>query len=265
MIEPPKKLRKICQKQRESWYEKNIMSRESWYIKGVIRKVSIYITWLLLHTPITANQVTVLFIVIGLIGVSLFGIGIRWCSIIGVGLLYLYTILDYVDGEIARYRKTSSPLGSFIELVGHNIVNPLIFIGISFGVFHNYSNPVIFLLGFLAAISLILLQNLRPTMLHAFEINTTRKEKGSGKVYIQLPDRREKNLQSTLLRGIRKFHPGFLFSIHGIELLILVGAIFDRLYVVLFFYGVTLPIYAVFRTYRNIRQMKSCIGVSNEG
>src|SRR4051812_14506658 len=68
------------------------------------RAVSIYATWLLVRTPVTADQVTVASIATGLLGAVALGASGLGPGIAGVGLLYVSFLLDQVDGEVARYR-----------------------------------------------------------------------------------------------------------------------------------------------------------------
>ncbi|MBU1706410.1 CDP-alcohol phosphatidyltransferase family protein, partial [bacterium] len=90
----------------------------------IVRRISIYFTWLLLHTPLSANQVTVLQIIVGVIGsLLLIPPNYGW-NLLGILLLQFGYVLDCCDGEVARYRKQSSVGGVFLDLIGHEIVIP---------------------------------------------------------------------------------------------------------------------------------------------
>ena len=69
-----------------------------------VRKLSIRFTWLLLHTRLSANQVTVLAIAVGVAGAMLLAWSDFWPLLVGVLLLQLSFVLDFSDGEIARTR-----------------------------------------------------------------------------------------------------------------------------------------------------------------
>lgn len=99
----------------------------------VFRRVSIYLSWLLLHTPISANQVTVLSIVVGLAGLGLLGVGQAWATGTGLALLLVYHLLDRVDGEIARQRKVFSLRGVYLDNVGHHITIAGVLIATGYG------------------------------------------------------------------------------------------------------------------------------------
>ena len=100
------------------------------YAKYVIRYISIYVTWLLVRTPITANQVTLLQIAFGIIGAIFFGFG---QFVLGVVFLQFGFILDCCDGEVARWNMQESKAGEYLDLIGHRIVIPLYFFGLGIG------------------------------------------------------------------------------------------------------------------------------------
>jgi phosphatidylglycerophosphate synthase len=87
------------------------------------RRVSPYVTALLLKTPITPNQTTVLW---GLLSVSTSGL--VYYVLLGhymllplVALVYIFAeVLDCVDGEIARVRQMSNPIaGKILDGICH--------------------------------------------------------------------------------------------------------------------------------------------------
>jgi hypothetical protein len=71
-----------------------------------IRKLSIRFTWLLLHTRLSANQVTVLAILVGLAGALLLAWSDFWPLLLGVVLLQLSFVLDFSDGLRAERLRT---------------------------------------------------------------------------------------------------------------------------------------------------------------
>lgn len=146
MVESIKELRRICQKE---------------YIppsETIIRKVSIYVTKLLLYTRISANQTTGLSIVVGIVAGVFFIFGDKWSILIGALLLWLSYILDYSDGEVARYRGSASLTGSYIDKLNHIIVEPFSFAALSFGIYNTFHDVTVFAFGFSAAISILLIK-----------------------------------------------------------------------------------------------------------
>ncbi len=111
MVESLRELEKICLPDRK------VRGRigEHWITAKFQRKISIRLTWLLLHTPISANQTSMLSFLIGILGAVLVAFPEYYYSIIAVLFLYFSEWLDSSDGEIARYRKTSGKKGEMIE------------------------------------------------------------------------------------------------------------------------------------------------------
>ena len=77
----------------------------------------------------SANQVTMVSLVIGIIGALVCNFNL----ILGLMLVYLYAILDASDGELARYNKTSSPKGLYLDYIVTIIVFPLLLISLPVG------------------------------------------------------------------------------------------------------------------------------------
>lgn len=99
---------------------------EHWTASLYLRDISSYLTWVLLKTPISANGVTGLMILVGWsVAFSLLIPGI-WGPILAVILGQLQMLVDCSDGEVARWRKTSSPAGVFLDKVGHYTTEALI-------------------------------------------------------------------------------------------------------------------------------------------
>jgi hypothetical protein len=107
------RLRAICQA--EKLRKKDDLTRRH-------RFVSIYATWLLVQTPVTADQVTIASIVLGIAGaLALAAPGLGW-GILGCLLLYVSFLFDQVDGEVARFRKRSSLRGVYLDELRHLVI-----------------------------------------------------------------------------------------------------------------------------------------------
>lgn len=92
------------------------------------RVPSIYLTRLFLLTKVTANQVSVAMIVVGAASGAALALGFVWTGFL---LLYAGILLDAVDGEIARYRRTFSLPGVYLDLVNHVAVHAIFFLGLT--------------------------------------------------------------------------------------------------------------------------------------
>jgi phosphatidylglycerophosphate synthase len=99
---------------------------EHWTASLYLRNISPYLTWLLLKTSISANGVTGLMILVGwstAAALLIPGIGGATLALV---LGQLQMLVDCCDGEVARWRGTSSPAGVFLDKVGHYTTESLI-------------------------------------------------------------------------------------------------------------------------------------------
>ncbi|MBU7017096.1 MAG: CDP-alcohol phosphatidyltransferase family protein [Theionarchaea archaeon] len=118
------------------------------------RRISIYLTWLILHTPITANQVTALEVIVSS-GGSLFFLfkdPLYW--VLGFLVLQLSIILDCTDGEVARYYKTFTHRA---EQYGHIIKDIFFHSFVTLGLFLIFGNVIILIIGILIIVCRIYL------------------------------------------------------------------------------------------------------------
>ncbi len=92
---------------------------EHWTGRLYMRHVSIYVTRLLLPTGISANGVTALFIATGLLAAAVTAVPGLVAAIGAMLLAQLHMLLDCADGEVARWRRTSSPKGVYLDRIGH--------------------------------------------------------------------------------------------------------------------------------------------------
>lgn len=99
---------------------------EHWLNDVYLRKLSPYQTRLLLRTSISANGVTWLMIASG----KLAALSLLIPGPVGATLAFFFgqyqMLLDCSDGEVARWRATSSPAGVFLDKVGHYTAESLI-------------------------------------------------------------------------------------------------------------------------------------------
>jgi phosphatidylglycerophosphate synthase len=107
---------------------------------GIVRRVSIRLTWLLLHTRLSANHVTVLGTLCGMAGAGLLAWSDFWPLLAGVALLQLSFVLDFSDGEIARYqaleqRRPANAGGAFLDWIGHYYVPAAAVAALAYGAF----------------------------------------------------------------------------------------------------------------------------------
>jgi phosphatidylglycerophosphate synthase len=94
---------------------------EHWVASVYLRELSPYLTKVLLSAGFSANGVTWLMI----LSAALAAVSTGWPTLAGaVGVVVsvqLQMLLDCCDGEVARWRQTSSPRGVYLDRVGHYI------------------------------------------------------------------------------------------------------------------------------------------------
>jgi len=118
------------------------------------RSISIYATWLLARTPVTADQITLASIVLGLAGAAFLGTQGLAAGLVGVIFLYASFLLDQVDGEIARFRKRTTLRGVYLDELRHLVIYaaPVFALGYEVSRATEASWPVV--AGFVAALAL---------------------------------------------------------------------------------------------------------------
>lgn len=111
------------------------------------RKVSLAVTRRIVDTGITPNTVTLIANAIGFVGVGLCFQGTWLALLIGAVLVQAQSVLDGVDGEIARLRYLSSRSGEWLDNVLDDFVNIGYGVGLGFTAAALNGRPVYFWLG----------------------------------------------------------------------------------------------------------------------
>lgn len=92
---------------------------EHWAGRLYMRRLSPYLTRLLVATPVSANGVTALMIPVGLAAALCVTFPGVLPAVAAVLLVQLQLLLDCSDGEVARWRRTFSPKGVYLDQLGH--------------------------------------------------------------------------------------------------------------------------------------------------
>jgi phosphatidylglycerophosphate synthase len=105
----------------------NRRNAEHWLARLFLRSVSLRVTALLIRTPVSANTLTGVMIMVGLLAAAVVGaVSGAWGAVLGFLLIQLYFLLDLCDGEVARWRRTTSITGVYLDRVGHYFVEAAI-------------------------------------------------------------------------------------------------------------------------------------------
>ncbi len=88
---------------------------DGWVSRTLNRHISTAISRVLAKTSVTPNQVTVVNGLVGFIPCYFMYEGGYWNWLIGTGILHLTSVVDGVDGEIARLKYKSSKFGQSLD------------------------------------------------------------------------------------------------------------------------------------------------------
>jgi len=94
---------------------------EEWIDLHFFRPVGMRIARALGPTDVSADEVTLWSLALGLVAGHLFLYHERWVNAIGVGLFIVSDILDSADGQLARLRGTSTRTGRILDGVSDNL------------------------------------------------------------------------------------------------------------------------------------------------
>lgn len=123
MAQAEKMLLKACRKPTDGIVSRNFN-----------RYISLFISARLVKTPLTANQVTFLVTIVGLLSGYYASRGGYWTYLLGAFLFKWASILDGVDGEMSKLRLTDSKLGQWLDTLGDNLTYVVFIIGTAIGV-----------------------------------------------------------------------------------------------------------------------------------
>ena len=111
---------------------------------------------LFLYTPITPNQITVIWIIGQIISTFFIMSGDIHTMIIALVAFQFMFVLDCSDGIVARYKKKFSLNGIYLDHLGHYLCNPLLLISFGIGTYKIYGEEIYLFLGLAAAIFFLL-------------------------------------------------------------------------------------------------------------
>jgi phosphatidylglycerophosphate synthase len=120
-----------------------LLVRLRWRQGGIVahylnRPVSMLVSKWLVDTRVTPNQTTIVNFFIGIAGVwLLFSPGGYLGALLGMLILHVNSVLDGVDGELARLRHESSTFGSYLDSVTDEILNTATLIGVGYNLAHD--------------------------------------------------------------------------------------------------------------------------------
>lgn len=101
-----------------------------------VRRASFYLTYPFINSKWTADGVSLLSCIVALIGSFLMCINHKGAIWAGIIVLNLWSVLDCVDGNMARCRKVSSLGGEFFDAVGGYTISAFSMVGFGMAAYH---------------------------------------------------------------------------------------------------------------------------------
>jgi phosphatidylglycerophosphate synthase len=106
----------------------------NWLALRVARPTALYGCWAAIRLGLSANQVTLLALFCSAGTAAAIGSGDRGLFVVGVALAHLSFWLDHVDGQVARWRRTSSLDGVYFDYLMHYLANALLGFALGLGI-----------------------------------------------------------------------------------------------------------------------------------
>lgn len=142
----------------------------NWMVRNIIREASVPMTYLLLKTPVTANQVTVFSLVLALLGCFIFLSTNGLTFLVLAVFLHLSYYFDHVDGQIARYKSQVSITGVVLDILSHFVIYGALTVSIGLKAYYESGEILYVYYGIIASLSLISFNLLQDSKYRAFFI-----------------------------------------------------------------------------------------------
>ncbi len=125
----------ILDRLRKAYGTKEFIDRKISVSRLIYRPISFYLAVPFVWLDFTANGVTLFRFIVAMIGCIFLAIGGSSSVLIGSIILFFAVLLDFVDGNIARFRGETSHLGKFLEDVTDTIIKAIIPLAVSVGLY----------------------------------------------------------------------------------------------------------------------------------
>lgn len=110
----------------------------------------------LVHIPITPNQVTLIWIIGQITSSLLLLSATKTAMLLGLVLFQAFFVIDCTDGVLARYKRQFSLNGIYLDRVGHYLADPFLLLCYTWAVFRIYDEALYLLAGGIAVLAFLL-------------------------------------------------------------------------------------------------------------
>lgn len=122
--------------------------------------LAFYPAKLFLYLPFNPVQITVIWILIKIVMALLLIKGGYLLTVVALTIFQLASILDGVDGIVARYRKDYSYNGIYLDYIGHYLCNSLLLICLGLGTYLTNDNIFALFAGLMGAFFYLLAKSI---------------------------------------------------------------------------------------------------------
>jgi hypothetical protein len=119
-----------------------VKAQDGFFTTFFVSSYSRYVARAAARARLTPNQVTVLSMCVGVLAAAGFATGHRWGLVAGAVLLQLAFMLDCVDGQLARYTRTFSRFGAWLDSVFDRGKEYLVYAGLAIGSTRGFGTDV---------------------------------------------------------------------------------------------------------------------------
>lgn len=193
-------------------------------------KFSSYFSWIFINLKLTADQVTIIFFVLGTLG-AMSLLYNTYASVFISYLLYrLHIIVDMADGDVARYNNKFSIRGVYWDSMAHSVINPLFFINGCLLLYQRFDQIYFLYISPFICLIISLFMSTKNNYLKAKHLNNEPKNNKRKEDY---------NYKQKIILFI-----SLIFSIEGFIPFLFISILIDNIY--FSFVGVTLFCIAIF-------------------
>ena len=211
------------------------------YVGHVIRRFSPHFTKFFIGANISANQVSFLSILFGVIGGLVFAFGNYYLMIVGcIVFFHLWNLLDCVDGEVARVTNDLSLGGNYLEEIHNPLIESLFMACFGIGLFTLFGDIAFLYLGLAFGLSICLV--------HTFNHSRSYIAQAEHEESYKFPLSQKKSILSRAYTSVyRRIRLLFLLpNTYLILTAILVFELFSPIKLSYTFYGVTVTLVSAY-------------------
>ncbi len=129
---------------------------DGWISQNINRRISLNITRFLIRTNLSANHVTGLVTLIGVLSGYFVAKAHYWEVALGGVLFNLASVLDGCDGEVSKLKLSQSKMGEWLDTVGDNLTYLSFFLGVMVGAYRQTHSHWIMLESWMVAFGILM-------------------------------------------------------------------------------------------------------------